>query len=116
MKSLLLDRTTWDLVLDASGNLAVCTEPYAIAQDVATAARTFAGEVWYDTTQGLPYFDLVLGEAPPVMLLKALYVDAALEVPGVVTAQCFFSNFVNRKLTGQIQLTDDTGTTQVVAF
>jgi S-methylmethionine-dependent homocysteine/selenocysteine methylase len=31
MKSLLLDRDAWDLVLDANGNIAACWEPYARA-------------------------------------------------------------------------------------
>ena len=35
--TLLLDRTVWDLLLDGSGNIAIATEPYATAQDVASA-------------------------------------------------------------------------------
>ena len=47
--TLLLDRTTWDLCLDANGNIAMATGPYAIAQDVASAVR-----LWHDTTKGVP--------------------------------------------------------------
>ena len=39
--TLLLDQTEWDLVLDASGNIALASPPYALAQDVASAVRTF---------------------------------------------------------------------------
>ena len=60
MKSLLLDRGAWDLVLDAEGNIAVCEEPYSIAQDVACACRTFKGELIYDVNDGVPYFSEIL--------------------------------------------------------
>jgi hypothetical protein len=61
VRSLLLSRPAWDLVLDASGNIAVASAPYAIAQDAASAIRLFAGEHWYDTAQGIPCFSQVLG-------------------------------------------------------
>ena len=56
MKTLLLDQTTWDLTLDANNNIALAAEPYAFAQDAASAIRLFQGELWYDTTRGVPYF------------------------------------------------------------
>ena len=65
MKTLLLDRTQWDLVQDANGNIALATEPYARAQDVASACRLFRGELWYDTAAGIPYFEDILGKSPP---------------------------------------------------
>ena len=40
-------------------NIAVADEPYALAQDAASAIRTFIGECYYDTTKGLPYFEKV---------------------------------------------------------
>jgi hypothetical protein len=36
-------------VLDAEGNIAVASEPYSLAQDAASAIKTFAGEVFWDT-------------------------------------------------------------------
>ena len=116
MKSFLLDRDVWDLVLDASGNIAVCTDPYAIAQDVANACRLFAAELWYDTTKGIPYFNEILGHRPPLAVVRAYLVDAALAVPGVASAQVVISKFENRTLTGQVQFTDTSGATSSVAF
>ena len=116
MKSLLLDRTVWDLVLDSSGNIACATEPYAIAQDVATACRLFAGELWYDTTQGVPYFSEILGHQPPMALVQSRLVDAALTVSGVVSAQVLISSLANRTLTGQVQFIDSTGAAHNVTF
>ena len=41
MNTLLLDLTNWDLLVDASGNIAVASDPYSVAQDVASAVRVF---------------------------------------------------------------------------
>lgn len=112
MNTLLLDQTTWDLVLDANGNLAVASGPYALAQDAASAVQAWLGEVWYDTTQGLPYATLILGQSPiPYALIKAQCVAAAMTVPGVVAAQMFITGLSGRKLTGQLQITDSSGQT-----
>lgn len=114
--TLLLDTVAWDLVLDASGNIALAAPPYALAQDVASAVRTFLGEVYYDTTQGIPYFDEVLGHLPPASLLTQLISNQALTVPGVVTAQCVITAFTAGAVSGQIQFTDESGVTTVVNF
>ena len=116
MKTLLLDLAEWDLCLDASGNIAVASEPYALAQDVASAIKTFQGELYFDTAQGIPYFSQILGARPSLQLIKAHMERAALTVPGVVTATCFFSSFEGRKLSGQVQITDNTGMVSNVNF
>lgn len=116
MSSLLLDAATWDLTIDASGDIAVAEDPYAVAQEVANAVRTFLGEVWFDTTLGIDYFGLILGKTPSLALLKARLVVAAASVSGVTSAKCFISSFRNRVLEGQIQLNTNTGTTIVVPF
>ena len=114
--TLLLDLDGWDLCLDAKGDIALATAPYSAAQDAASAIRTFLGEVYYDTTVGVPYFQDVLGHTPPLALLKAQITAAALTVPGIVSAQCFISGVSGRTVTGQIQVTDSTGTTTAAAF
>lgn len=116
MNTLLLDRTVWDLCKDASGNIAVASDPYSQAQDVASAVRLFLGECWYDTAQGVPYFSQILGQLPPLTLMKAQFVTAALTVPGVVAAVCFITNIVGRKVSGQIQVTDTAGVVTNVSF
>ena len=116
MKTLLLDTAEWDLCLDASGNIALAGEPYAIAQDVASAIKTFAGELYFGTAQGIPYFSQILGVRPSLQLVKAHMERVALTVPGVVAATCTFSSFQDRKLTGQIQITANTGVVTHVNF
>lgn len=102
MNTLLLDQTTWDLCLDADGNIAMATEPYAPAQDVASAIRLFRGELWYDTTKGVPYFDRILGYAPPLPIFRAYMVAAANTVPGVTAAVCTVNALEDRQLTGDV--------------
>jgi hypothetical protein len=115
-KSLLLDTAAWDLVLDAGGNIAVCSEPYSLAQDVATALRTFLGEVYYNTNLGVPYFEKILGQEIPLSMLQALLVDQAKTVAGVVSATCTIISLVNRQLVGQIVVTDIAGVSTNVSF
>lgn len=113
MNSLLLDRATGDLCLDASGNLAVTSDPYSTIQDVACACATVYGELWYATDQGVRYQN-ILGQNPPLAYIKAQYVSAALTVPGVASAVCYISSVVNREVVGQVQVTTTSGVTGVV--
>ncbi len=113
--TLLLDRTVWDLCLTTDGNIAVATEPYAIAQDVASAIRLFDAELWYNTGKGVPYFAKILGHQPPLSLMKAEFAKAALTVPLVASVKTFISNTADRNVTGQVQITDTSGTTVVVS-
>lgn len=114
--TLALDQTAWDLVLDAKGNIALASAPYAIAQDVASAVRTFTGECWYDTTKGVPYWQGILGERPSPQFLKNALNNAALAVPDVADAQTILISFTDRELTGQVQVIDTDGVASGVSF
>ncbi|AHK72189.1 MULTISPECIES: hypothetical protein [Gluconobacter] len=117
MKSLLLDRTTWDLSLDANRDLAVCTEPYSVLQDVATAVRTWLGECWYDTSLGLPFDSGIFDGSSSLPLLRAQAESAAMSVPGVAAAQCaLIGPREDRSIGGAIAITLTTGETQSVQF
>lgn len=113
--TLLLNPATWDLTVDIDGNIAVASEPYSYAQDVACASRLFQGDLYYDTTQGVPYWQM-LGKLPPIQFIKNAYVSAALSVPGIVAAVCFISSIVGRTLTGQLQSTDVDGNVFITGF
>ena len=115
-KTLLLDRTAWDLVLDSAGNIATASPPYALAQDVASAIKLFLGELWYDNTKGVPYFQDVLGKLPPASLLVAHLEKAALSVPGVVSARCILDTFEGRAVSGRVEFIDETGAENNVSF
>lgn len=116
MKSLLLDPQSWDLMLDASNNIAVAADPYSQAQDAACAIKLFQGEYWYNTALGIPYFATTLGRTPPLQLLKAQNVNASLTVPGVTAANCFIQSIVGRQVSGQVQVTNVAGQTASLSF
>jgi len=81
MDTLFLNPDTWDLVVDAHNNIAVAANPYALAQDAASEIKTFSSECYYDTAKGIPYFEQILGHAPPPSLMKQYWVSAALLTP-----------------------------------
>jgi hypothetical protein len=115
--TILLDPDTWDILLDAQGNIAVAEAPYALAQDAASAILTYLGEIYFDTTIGLPWLTQIFGKKPSLALLKQQLVDAAETVPDVASAQVFISSFSKRAVSGQVQVTSQsTGQTAVAAF
>lgn len=116
--TILLDTVTWDYTVDAAGNWALASEPYARAQDVASAIRLFQGELYYDRTQGVPYKQKILGESPPLTVFQEYMVQAALTVPGVISAECIVTNydFATRDVQGQVQFKDVDGRTGSVSL
>lgn len=119
MKTVFLDPSTWDAVLDSSGNPIVVDASLAVAQDVASAARVFKGEMWYDSDRGVPYLsndsEQVFGSFSPAFLSALVNVEA-LTVPEVDEVRTLITGFSGRRVTGQIQIIDTTGATQNVHF
>ncbi|WP_454813759.1 hypothetical protein [Labrys neptuniae] len=113
---MLLDTEAWDLAVDTAGNIAVASEPYSLAQDAASAIRLFLNELYYDTSQGIPYFEQVLGRRPPISLMKAHFNRQAMSVPGVVKAQSFITDWTDRKVSGQVQVWDANGNASAAGF
>ena len=116
LDTLLLDLSNWDLVLDSNANIALASPPYAVAQDVASAIKTFLGECYYDDSLGVPYLQKILGQTPPLTVFKSAIVAAALTVPSVASATCTIQAITARQVTGQCQFTTTEGTTQTVFF
>lgn len=108
MDTLYLD-DTWDLTLDAAGNIAMAGNPYALAQDAASAIRTFLGEAYYDLGLGIDYLGEIFRAPPPLELYRAQCVNAAQAVPEVTAARVYFSGVANRQLSGQVQITSASG-------
>lgn len=113
--TLFLDDVTWDLVADINGNIAVAGPPYSQAQDAASAIRLFLGELYYDTTKGVPY-ENILAQPPNLPVLKSYMVAAAMTVPGVVKAVCFISSIASRFVFGQVTITNSQGQTATAGF
>ncbi len=116
MDTLLLDRSTWDLVIDSAGNIARASDPYSQAQDAASAVKTFQGEAYYDVSLGVPYWEQILSHRPPLALVKAKLVGAALTVPGVTAAVAFLTALSNRTVSGQMQIKNTSNQTSLASF
>jgi hypothetical protein len=115
-KSLFLDPNTWNLAVDIDGNIARCSPPYSIAQDVSCAVRTFKPEVYFDQAYGIPYTAEILGKRPPLQLVKKRYEDLAKTVTGVADARCTLTGVKHRVLTGYITLTTTDGGNLDIGF
>lgn len=117
--TILLDVDTWDLVLDRSGNIALASsvdpadpafsEAYGQAQDAASQIRLFLGELDLDTTQGIPYWQQILGYLPSTQLMIAKFEQAALLVLGVERASCVISSVRDRTVEGTVTITNTSG-------
>lgn len=115
--TLFLMPNTWDLALDASGNIAVATSTYQRAQDIASACRVFTRDLYYDQTAGIPYLEEILGKnAYPIGLYQSELHRAAMSVEGVVTADVILNQLSERQLTGMIVFTDIDGSTATVGL
>lgn len=113
--TLLLNPTTWDL-LAFNGNIAAVGEPYSLAQDAASAIKTFLGEVFYDTTKGVQYQNILFGAQFNINFVKAQLEAAASTVPDVVTATVYITGINNRVLSGQVQVSNTTGIVSLASF
>lgn len=109
--TLLLDKETWDLSLDDKGYLAVATDEYAIAQNVANAVRLFTKDAYFEQQDGIPHFSIELGHIPSESVVRARINETAKSVAGVVDAVTQLTNFNNRNLEGQIIITTGNGVT-----
>lgn len=125
MRTLLLTYPDWDITLDSKGDIALAPQEvngrpvgdaYAQAQDAASAIRLFQGELQYDTEQGIPYWEQILGRLPNVPLMTAYFERAALTVPGVAQARAFIDSVADRRVTGQVQIINSEGVGAAAAF
>jgi hypothetical protein len=110
VNTLLLTTDTWDITLDVNNNLAIATGPYAIAQDVASACRTFLGEVWYNINLGMPYLQQIFTLQTSINYVKQALIANGMTVPSVATITCFLTGPGKpRNLGGQLQIKDNLG-------
>lgn len=126
MDTMALDTSLWDLDVDAYGNWRTVgdatpqrdvTGPgMRLAQDVATRCLAWRGEVYYDSTQGVQYPQL-LGAAPNMTLVNNAYTTEALKVTGCVQAIANLQFSARARLvTGAVTVTDFAGNAGEVAL
>ena len=107
MNTLFLLPDTWDLTLDSSGNIAIASDVYQQAQDIASACRVFRNDMYFNQNDGIPYQESILGKSSyPLGLYQSELHRAAMSVGGVVSANIKLNQLQNRVLTGIIEFTD----------
>ena len=111
-----MDTQTWDLCLDSNLNIAICQAPYCDAQDAACHLRLFQGELYYDTKQGMPYWQSILGGWPSPPVLRAYMVAQAVLATGVETAKAYITSWQDRQIAGAVVVTDAYNQTSVAGF
>lgn len=111
MDTMFLNPATWDLDVDASGNIALSSLAYSVAQDVASQSLLWRGEAPYNTGDGIPYEESVLGQRPAQATLAAWYQEESLRVPDVASANPVLIYDQARGVSGQIQVTLTGGAT-----
>ncbi len=116
MISLSLNAATWDIGLDAYGNIATITEPQRVAQDVACACKVFYGELFWNTGVGVPYLQSILGQQPTLAYVTGQLQNAALTVPGVTAATAVLTGITARQAQGSVYVTTVDGATIVVTL
>lgn len=115
--TLKLDTDTWDLT-SHNGNIAtvVDSDGEQQAQDAASACRLFLSELWFDTTQGVPYWQQMLGQLPPISLIESNFVTAAETVTNVESASVEVISLQNQPINSVLRFNDNrvvTGTVSV---
>ena len=116
MDTLYLDPVSWDLSLTTDGDIAIAKKPYSTAQSVANAIRLFEGDLYYDTEQGVPYFDEVLGRPHSFALFKHRMEEAAMRVDGVKDVIVSVSDITNRGLSGSVRFKDENNQVHTVTL
>lgn len=117
MKTLFLMPNSWDLALDASGNIAIASSTYQQAQDIACACRTIKQDMYFNQQDGIPYLTDILGKGKyPLALYRKYLQDAALTVPDVVSAEVELLLTNERIVSGQIKFTNDKNMTGVIGL
>ena len=64
-----------DLYVDASGNLGVSNDIYALSNVIKNKALTTLGEPQYNQQNGIPYFETIFTDTPSIDLYQAKLIN-----------------------------------------
>lgn len=92
-------KDTNDIFLDASGNLAMAEDKPAIANIVLNVVRTNRGELQYNKSAGIPYFDVLFVANPNLRIWADFLRKETLRVPGTISITDFTYKVTNEVLT-----------------
>lgn len=88
-----IDPVTGDILLDASGDVAVVTGRDAIAQHVRVRLQFILGEWHLDTREGVPWFEQIWVANPNIAAITELFRRTIAETPGVASVRSLVLDF-----------------------
>lgn len=107
----------WDIHLNGENNLSTTQDANAVAQDVASACKTHLGEVWFDTSLGIPWFTQILGKPVSAVFIQAQLEKQAKRLPYVSNARAtVITDRATRSSRGLIAIVDANGQELAVIF
>jgi hypothetical protein len=92
MSDFLMDPNTNEMVI-RNGDLVMARGDAAILQDCMQQLQLYLGEWFLDTTQGIPYRQIILVKNPNLDLVQATLQSRILAVNGVTDLLSFSFNF-----------------------
>lgn len=98
----------WDIFSDASGQIALVSGAYAIAQNAANAVRLFKNDAYLAQTRGIPHFEIELGKAPAIAapILRTRIRETVMNVKGITGAEVDLTfDESGRVMGGEVQAT-----------
>lgn len=106
--TLFLHPEKWDIWLDTSGNIAIATDEYQQAQDIASSCRVFLKDDYYNQQDGIPYLEEIMGKSSyPISLYQRNLHDRSMLVDGIISIDVQLKTFKDRILEGAIIFTND---------
>jgi hypothetical protein len=100
----------WDIHLNGENNLATVQDANAVSQDVASACKTHLGEVWFDTSIGIPWLTQILGKPVSAVFIQSQLEKQAKRLPYVSNARAtVVTDRKTRTARGLIAIVDTDG-------
>ncbi len=107
MSNVKLD-TTHDLAIEAN-NLVILEDTVdLVVQKLRQRLKFFFGEWFLDRSEGIPYFQELLGKRPDPARIDAILKTEILDVPGVIELEEFETDFTGSSREASIRFTVNT--------
>lgn len=117
MKTLPLDKKTWDVILAPNGNWeAIDDEALFTSQTAANECLQFTDDAYFFPADGVPYFQDILGRNPPRSLAVEHLKKRILGVPLVVKTEIIDYYFADRTIHGSAIIWTENGGKYNVSF
>ena len=118
-RTLALNPKTWDLQVDAEGNLKIHTGGMALAQDCANEIRLWRDDAYFQKDNGIKWLEVQLARKLDESVLRSVLREACMKVPGVASVRDITIAGIDedtRMLHGEIRITTTEGHDGGIAF